>query len=101
MSDKFQIRKEPVRARDESGAKIWGWTFSEIGAVLLIFILLYKLFGLGLLTAGGIIFSAIWIKNLRMAFPERHFTNMLRFHLRTKRYYYTNSPDTEWQPPIK
>lgn len=102
MSDKFEIRKEPVKARDESGIRIWGsWTLPEIGAVLLVFLLLIKFFGAGPLSAVGVIMTAIWVKNFRMVFPERHFHNMLFFYARTRYYYSADTPDTEWRPPIK
>lgn len=99
---KYEIEPQKVYARGDSAAKLFGWTFEEIGTMLvavlgtLIFIgNTYVVISVGVLTY-------FYLKHLKDKLPERWFSSMVKHYLlRSNFLYRAGGRDTDWQPPIQ
>jgi hypothetical protein len=98
--EEFVIRKEPVRARDESGARLFGWTGEELFTVggVAVFAILFIPTGWAKLVVS--LLGYLWVKYVRRLLPERFVHNCLNFTFRTPKYWRASQPDTQWVPPI-
>jgi hypothetical protein len=98
--DTYEIQKEPVHARDESPAKLLGWTIEEIGLLLGVFFG-GMLFGIPrTVLIGVMVVIFVYLRKIKQRLPERFMRNYMRHVLRKQRTYRAGGRDTHWRPPI-
>lgn len=97
----FTIKKQPVLARDESGAKLFGWTMEEFAAVGAGTLFALFFVPIGYLKLATIIVVWIWVKHLKKQFPEKYLSNMWRYHTRSDLFLRASQKDLEWRPPTQ
>lgn len=100
MSEDFEIKKEPVYGRDESGARLFGWTFGEMALVAGTLIGAQILFQSGKVSIAAAVLAYLYVKKVKGLLPERYIQNAYRFYSRKHFLYRAGARDTEWVPPI-
>lgn len=98
--DEFVIQKQAVHGRDESPARLLGWTIEEIltmfgvAAVLMVF----QAGGKTLLV--GLALTFLYLRKLKSRLPDRYLQNLARYKLRTANGYNAAGRDSQWRSPI-
>jgi hypothetical protein len=101
MSEEYTITKEPVPARDESGAKLFGWTMQELGTLIGAFFVALFLVPGTYTKVIVMILAYLWVKKIKALLPERFLTNWYNFHRKLDKYWRSGMHDTEWVHPIE
>lgn len=101
QSTEFQIEKKTVYGRDETGAKLLGWTTEELFTMLGAIFVAVVFVPVGWMKLATVLLTYLWIKKLKALFPERFFSSLLRYYFRIPHYLRASVPDTEWRPPIR
>lgn len=97
----FVIKKQPVYAREESGAKLFGWTLEEFATVGSVGLFALFLVPFAYLKLAVFLLGFIWVKKLKQHFPEKFLSSMWRFHTRQDYFHSAGQHDIEWRPPIR
>lgn len=100
--DDFSIEPQKVHARGDSAAKLFGWTFSEIGTMLAVIFGTLLIFRNNYVTISAGALTYFYLKHLKTQLPERWFAGLMKHYLFRKDFLYrSGGRDKEWRPPIK
>lgn len=96
----FQLQKTPVLVRDESPAKLFGFTPSEWRMLTGVFFFVIIFIKLNFFGIGVMLLTVFYIKQIKASLPDNYISNAIKFYWSGVKHFRANMPDVEWRPPI-
>jgi hypothetical protein len=99
--DTFELKRVPVKNRDQSASRLFGYTWSEMGMLAGSLFLPQVIVGNGKFSMFCLVATWVFIKKIKTNLPDRFIHNMIRWYIFRKEFLFrAGARDTEWRPPL-
>jgi len=98
--EKFDIPVTPVRRRDDSTAKLFGFALSDVVLLVVTFMAGQFITSSALFTFGLVAAVFLYIRKFKEHLPDQYFNKLFAYMLSKHNYFRAAGRDTEWSTPI-